>query len=49
MKVSTFVGRLELQPLMNAIALTLHCTATRASGKHMLKETILLAAASDGT
>ncbi len=43
-----FVGRLELQPLVNASALMLHYTATRTDGKHLHTEATLLAAAPDG-
>lgn len=43
-----FVGRLELQPLVNASALMLHYTATRTDGKPLHKEATLLAAAPDG-
>lgn len=44
----SFAGRLELQPLVNATALMLHYTATRDDGKHLHKESTLLAAAPDG-
>lgn len=43
-----FVGRLELQPLVNASALMLHYTATRTDGKQLHQEATLLAAAADG-
>lgn len=43
-----FVGRLEMQPLVNASALMLHYTATRNDGKHLHKEATLLAAGPDG-
>ena len=43
-----FVGRLELQPLVNASALMLHYPATRTDGKPLHKEATLLAAAPDG-
>lgn len=43
-----FVGRLELQPLVNASALMLHYTATRTDGKQLHQEATLLAAAPDG-
>ena len=43
-----FVGRLEMQALVNASALMLHYTATRTDGKHLHKEATLLAAGPDG-
>ncbi len=43
-----FVGRLEIQPLVNASALMLHYTATRNDGKHLHEEATLLAAGPDG-
>lgn len=43
-----FVGRLEMQPLVNASALMLHYTATRNDGKHLHEEATLLAAGPDG-
>jgi hypothetical protein len=43
-----FVGRLELQPLVNDSALVLHYTATRSDGKPLHQEATLLAVAPDG-
>lgn len=43
-----FVGRLELQPLVNGSALMLHYTATRTDGKHLHQEATLLATGADG-
>lgn len=43
-----FVGRLDMQPLVNASALMLHYTATRTDGKHLHRESTLLAAGPDG-
>jgi hypothetical protein len=43
-----FVGRLEMQALVNASALMLHYTATRTDGKHLHKEATLLAVGPDG-
>lgn len=43
-----FVGRLEMQALVNASALVLHYTATRTDGKHLHKEATLLAAGPGG-
>ena len=39
----SFLGRLELLPLMNNSALMLHYTATRIDGKHLHREATLLA------
>lgn len=43
-----FIGRLDMQPLVNASALMLHYTATRTDGKQLHTEATLLAAAADG-
>lgn len=43
-----FVGRMEIQALVNANALMLHYTATRMDGKHLHREATLLAAGADG-
>ena len=38
----TFVGRLEIQSLVNGSSLLLHYTATRTDGKHLHKEATML-------
>lgn len=42
-----FVGRLEIQSLVNGSSLLLHYTATRTDGKHLHKEAALLGTSHD--